>query len=679
MRLSVEWIKEYAPVDAGAEAIAERLTMAGLEVEETEETELGTALNITVTPNRGDCLSVLGAARELAAFYNLPAPKLPEAIVTGIPAEKMPDVSIEDPDLCPRYAARLVRNLRLGESPAWMQARLIAAGMRPVSNIVDVTNYVMLETGQPLHAFDYERLSEGRIVVRRAKAGEILQTLDGEDRKLDPDMLVICDADIPVAVAGVMGGALSEINENTHTLLLESAHFHPLSVRRTARKLDMRTEASFRFERVVDPEGVVRAADRACQLISELKMGDVVAGVNDCYPVPAKARTLAVRPERVSMLLGFTITAEQIIDNLTRLGFGIENREPMVFTVPSWRPDIVREVDLAEEVGRVVGYEHIPERLPNGATVPGGDTLESRFALQTRQVLIAAGLQEIESHSLLAPSVFEDPREEGQRIPVRSALSADLSGLRRSLLPGLIETMDRNARRGQAPLAFFEVGHVFHNINCYNETTSLAVAISGPLQDPTWRKDTTTPSADFFSAKGLVERIANGLHVDGIRFEAGDDPRLHPGRSAKLILEDEVIGMVGELHPSLVGDLTMRERVVVLELKLTSLLQAAEGSKHYTPLTSYPSITRDIAPRLARDLPYGSIRAAVEKANISILEKLELTDIYTGSHIPEDQKSVTLSLTFRSTERTLTEEEVNEALDTIRKSLETACDARFIG
>lgn len=689
MRLPVEWIKEYVPVKADAEEIAHRLTMAGFEVEEIEETEQGAVLNITVTPNRGDCLSVIGVARELAAIYGVALPVIPHygAESTVGDAAQYTCVTIEAPDLCSRYAARIVRNLRVGPSPAWVQNRLIAAGMRPINNVVDVTNYVMLEMGQPLHAFDYDTLIDHRIVVRRARPGERITTLDGTEHILTEEMLMICDAERPVAVAGVMGGFETEMSLSTRTMLLESAHFHPVAVRRTARALNLHTEASYRFERIVDPGLVVAAANRACELMAELGIGEVVPGVVDVYPAPDPERTLGVRPTRASAMLGFAISGEQVTESLSRLGFrpfprrhdaGSSPKDYYMFRIPSWRPDIVREIDLIEEVGRVLGYEHIPEHLPVGVTTQGRDSSWGRFAQQVRDILVGAGLQEIVSHSLLAPSSFEHPREAEQRIVIRNALSAELSSLRCSLLPGLIDAMDRNARRGQGPLAFFEVGRIFRRgTEEYEETTSIGVALAGPMVPAHWERASRLGPADFYTAKGLVERLCTGLGAGEPAFARSDDPRLHPGRAASVFLHGEPIGYVGELHPDRMHELHVRDRVIVFELSFEALQRFAEEGRRFQPLTPFPAVVRDLAPRVAMDVPYEQVRAAVMGAGVDILERLELTDVYTGAPLPEGMKSFTLSFTFRAPDRTLTDAEVNAALTRLRTALETGCGASF--
>jgi phenylalanyl-tRNA synthetase beta chain len=717
MRLPVEWIKEYAPVDADAEEIAQKLTMAGLEVEETAESALGPVLDIKVTPNRGDCLSVVGVARELAAAYNVPLREHGNTETRGrgdAETHDLTSVTIEDPDLCPRYAARIVRGIQAGQSPAWMQARLEAAGMRPINNIVDVTNYVMLEMGQPLHAFDYDTLLERRIVVRRARPGEKITTLDGVERALTPEMLVICDAQRPVAVAGVMGGAETEMSDATTTMLLESAHFHPTSIRRTARALDLRTEASYRFERTVDPEGVVAAADRACRLIAELGIGEVVPGVVDAYVKPVMMRVIPIRPERVSALLGFQVSAETITDVLSRLGFirvpvGDAARPPdaarsriistddpwvkarmmavmlgedagLAFIIPSWRPDVVREIDLVEEVGRVLGYEHIPEHLPVGCTTQGGASEEGRFAERVRDILVGAGLQEIYSHTLIAPGRFEDPRDADRRIAIRSALSAELSGLRRSLLPGLVDALERNARRGQTPLALFEVGRVFRlGGEGYEETEAVGGVMVGPLVPASWQQDSRFGASDFYTGRGLVERLADGLGIGGPAFARSDDPRLHPGRAASVLLDGKEIGWVGELHPDLAADLTVRSRVIAFELSVEALQAAAEAGRRYAPLSPFPAVARDLAPRVPLNVPYGEVESAVQSAGSGLLERFDLTDVFTGPPLPEGVKSLTLSFTFRAPDRTLIDAEVNDALAQLRAALEERCGATFAG
>ncbi len=684
MKLPIEWITEYAPVNASAADIADALTMAGLEVEAADETQHGTVLDIKVTPNRGDCLSVIGVARELAAAYGVTLRNGPSVLSSE---DEPPDaaaytgVEIEDPELCPRYAARIVEGVRHGESPEWMQARLIAAGMRPIGGIVDVTNYVMLETGQPLHAFDYDTLVERRIVVRRAREGETLETLDGVLRPLDTGMLVIADGARPVALAGIMGGAETEITRRTSTLLLESAHFDWRSVRRTARRLGLTTEASYRFERVVDPEGVVTAADRACALMAELGIGQPVSGVVDLYPGKRPVRVLTLRNDRVMGLLGYPVDCDEMVGALSRLGCSLTEEHPGVFrvSVPSWRPDLLREVDLVEEAGRVLGYERIPENLPAGTTTQGKDTDRARFLDGLRSRLAGAGLQEVIGHSLMPESPFDDPGTADRRIRIRNALSDELSGLRRSLVPGLLEALDRNARRGQGPLALFEVGNVFlaRGASEHDERPSLGAVVCGPLTVRSWHP-TANAESPMYVVRGLADLVAATL---GLSFSVRpcDDPRFHPGRRAALIVGDEAVGAVGELHPDLAGRLHVRERVGALELDCDVLARHCGESAPFVPPSAFPAITRDLAPRVPKEVPYAEVRHAVCSAAGQLLEDLTLVDVYSGDRLPEGLRSLTLSLTLRSPSRTLAEDDAERVLATVRERLRDQFGASFPG
>lgn len=705
MRVPYEWLKEYVAMETTAEEVATRLTMGGLEVEGIEDSVLGPVLDVYVTPNRGDCASVVGVARDVAALYGLPLqmPK-PPASEPGGEAAKQTSVTIEDASLCPRYAARLVRGIKVGPSPQWLQDRLEAAGQRPINNVVDVTNYVMLELGQPLHAFDFDRLAHGRIVVRRARDGETLTTLDGEERNLTSSMLIIADAEKPVAIAGVMGGADSEVSEETTNLLLESAHFDPLSVRRTSRALGLRTEASYRFERVVDPNGVRRAADRACELLTKIGQPEAVPGVVDIYPSPILPRVVPLRVRRTAELLGMEITPEITVDCLKRLGFGIKD-DPLVLMasepiapdvhlevqVPTFRPDITIEEDLVEEVGRIYGYENIPETLPIGATTRGGDSEEGRFLMQIRQRLVECGLQEVVTHSLGAPGFFDTPEDAALRVAIRNALSAEVSGLRRSLIPALLDVAEYNAARGQQALALFEIGRVWRNQPSRNgpeaepvETLSAAGLLVGPMTPPGWQPDARPAPGDFSTAKGVLEQVFAKLCIGEAAFLPLDSaapplPLFHPGRTALIRLSsEEAEGVIGEIHPRVAAKTGLRDRLYAFEIGLEALRAAApsEGPR-YRPLSRFPSVARDLAPRVAESVPYAAVEAAVRAAEVSWLEEFRLTDLFRGAPLPEGVKSLTLSFLFRAPDRTLSDADVSAALARIRTELEARCGATF--
>jgi phenylalanyl-tRNA synthetase beta chain len=579
-------------------------------------------------------------------------------------------VEILDDDLCPRYAARVVRNVRIAPSPAWMQQRLLAAGMRPINNVVDVTNYVMLELGQPLHAFDLDLLPNGHIVVRRARPGEKIVTLDGVERELQPDMLMICDATHPVAVAGVMGGSETEVTPSTRNVLLESAHFNPTSIRRTSQRLQLSTEASYRFERVVDPGGVVAALDRACELLEHIGAGEPLSGVVDVYPRPVSERTVTLRPARCNLLLGMNLEAQTMLECLRRLQLQAEMRDGVIHvTVPTFRPDLNIEEDLAEEVGRVYGYENIPERLPFGHTHRGGDSPNTRLIRPLQEAFVRAGLIEVHTHTLRAPGPLDDPTRTPVR--VRNAASEELSTLRNSLIPSLMDVVLHNLARRQTEIFLFEVGAVFSQLadGDYAETLKAGFAITGSVFPPGW--DARYPAADFFTAKGIVQTLLETVGVAEAEYEALDDPRFHPGRSARVLAGGRELGVFGELHPDVLEQLDITRRTVLAgEFDVQTLWSLAERRVRYEPLPKYPAVLRDLAVVAAEDVPYQTVERTVKQAGGALLENVRLFDVYRGERIPEGTRSLALSLTFRSPERTLTDEEVDEIVARIVRALE---------
>ena len=697
MRVPLEWLKQYLPNlpgEASAEEIATRLTMGGLEVEGIETSSLGPVLDVYITPNRGDCLSMVGVAREVAALYGLPLhTPAPPPSREGGPTAVLTSVTLLAPDLCPRYAARILQGVKIGPSPGWMQQRLEAAGQRPINNVVDVTNYVMLELGQPLHAFDLDQLAEQRIVVRRATAGEKFTTLDDVEHELTDSTLVIADGEKAVAIAGVMGGQNSEVSDATTNLLLESAHFDPLAVRRASKSLGLRTEASYRFERVVDPEGVRRAVDRACELLQEMGQPAAVEGVVDAYPTPIHSRTVTLRVTRAIELLGMDLTSHICADSLRALGFEVRTESQGVIDtlhvqVPAFRPDITLEEDLIEEIGRIYGYENIPETLPGGATTQGGDSPEGIFISRLKRTLTACGLQEIVSHSLTAPSFFDAPADAARQVAVRNTLSADIGGLRRSLLPTLLDVAQHNARHGQAHLALCEVGRVWQNEPGDDgptpvEYVAVAGLLTGTLNEPGWQKDTPPLVADFALTRGIVERLLAELGITDATFRALQDraeqlPQFHPGRTATISLRGgHPDGILGEVHPSVAAKFGLRDRVYVFEIGLNALYEAMTAAQGpgFRPLTRFPSVVRDIAPHLPEHVPYAAVASAVKTANVPLLENFKLTDVFRGGPLREGTKSLTLSLTFRASDRTLSEAEITEALQSIRTELTERCGA----
>ena len=656
MKLPIEWLREYVDTPLSDDALAAALTMAGLEVEETTDSGDGPVFHTKVTPNRGDWVSVLGSAREAAAALDLPLRRqlmpLPDE---SADVTRWVGVRVEDPALCPRYTGKLVRNVVFRPSPPWMQARLTAAGMRPLNIVVDVTNYVMLELGQPLHAFDYAALPEGQIVVRRAKDGEMLITLDGIERTLTPDMLVIADKDRPVAVAGVMGGSETEVSETTKHVFLESAHFDPSTVRRTSKALGLSTEASYRYERFVDPALAPLALERACELLAEWADGEVVLGRIDLYPAPVQEKTIRLRPRRTNAILGTQLDEAVIAGSLRRLGLAVDaSQEPLLVTVPTFRPDLAQEIDLIEEVGRMIGYAALPETLPPARGAGGGDAPLGRLTAQLRTLLIGLGLSESLTHSLAAPSPFDDPALAGRWVTIRQALSAELSGLRQSLVPNLLDALARNARQRQADIRLFEVGKVFdlgQKPGEYAEPRRVAAVLTGS-------------NVDFFTAKGLVEALAAALHLPPLTFAAAERAQMHPNRTASVLLEGQALGFVAEVDPDAAQEYldvpASLGRIAVFELDAGLLLTYADPPLRYAPLPRFPATSRDLAVVVDAAVPYGLLESAAREAvSAALTESIALQSIYTGERVAEGKKSVALRLTFRAPDRTLTDAEVD--------------------
>ena len=654
MKLPVEWLREYVETPLGDDALADRLTMAGLEVEETTASDDGPVFHTKVTPNRGDWLSVLGTAREAAAALDVPL----RAQTQPLPDEnadirRWVGVRVEDPAHCPRFTGKLIRNVVFRPSPDWMRRRLLAAGMRPLNVVVDITNYVMLELGQPLHAYDYATLPEGKIIVRAAQGGKTLKTLDGVDRVPVPGTLLICDRDKPIGLAGIMGGADTEVSETTKHVFLESAHFEPGVIRRASKALGLMTEASYRFERFVDPELAPLALERACDLLAELADGEVVLGRVDLQPSPLLPRALTLRPARANAILGTALTDAVIAGSLRRLGLAVDAAsEPWAITVPTFRPDLVQEIDLIEEVGRMVGYATLPETLPPARGGGGGDAPEGRLAARLRAVLIGLGLSEILTHSLAAPSAFNDPAEAGRRVAIRQALSAELSGLRQSLVPHLLDVLARNLRRRQADVQVFETGKVFargESEGEYDETRRVAAALAGP-------------AVDFFAAKGLVEAVAKALTIP-VTFAAETRPQMHPGRCASVFVSGHPIGYVAEVDPDAVAahlDVPASAgRVAVFEMDAGALLPFLDAPRRFHDLPRFPATSRDLAVVVNATTPYALLESAAhEAADPALLESIGLQSVYTGERVATGKKSVALRLTFRAADRTLTDAEV---------------------
>jgi phenylalanyl-tRNA synthetase beta chain len=650
-----------------------------------------TVFEVDLTPNRADCLSVVGVAREVAALtgaaLRLPQPNLSEA---GEPVAGQTSVTIEAPELCRRYAARIVRGVRIGPSPRWLQQRLQALGVRALNNVVDVTNYVLMELGHPLHAFDLQRLGDQRIVVRRAAAGERFTTLDGQERVLDADTLMICDGHGPVAVAGIMGGLNSEVEDTTRDVLLESAYFDPANIRRSSKALGLSTEASYRFERGTDIEGLIRALDRAAGLIAELAGGTVAEGIWDAYPAPVPRRRVDCRPARVSAVLGVELSRDAIVGHLISLGLALvaETGSELTFEVPSHRVDLEREIDLIEEVARLHGYDEIPVTLPK-VEMRAGERPASRItADHARDALVAAGMAEAVSLSFIDPA--EDERlglGEGdalrRKVTIRNPLNSETSVLRSTLLPGLLRAAGLNARRQTGAVRLFEVGRTFHPVagqDLPREVQRVGAVLSGERYPLGWLAD--TQGVDFFDAKGIVEGFLATLGVDGVAWEAATDrPWLHPGRGARVVLDGAELGWCGQLHPDRVEAYQVPEQTLVFELDLDRLQRAGHRTGAFPGLDRYPAVARDLAVVLDRSVPVQQVMDAVSDhaGSEPLLRSATLFDAYEGERLAADKVSLAVRIVYRSEDRTLTEEEVQEAEAGLLAHLEQHLGARLRG
>ncbi|WP_018084433.1 phenylalanine--tRNA ligase subunit beta [Desulfurispora thermophila] len=634
-----------------------------------------TILELELTPNRGDCLSMLGVAREVAAIYGREVkwpPMSPQALPEEIAGQVQ--VEIRDPDLCRRYVAKLIHNVQIGPSPLWMVKRLMAAGIRSINNIVDITNYVMLEMGQPLHAFDYRTIKDGRIIVRRAAPGEQIVTLDGVTRSLHQEMLVIADPAGPVGIAGVMGGEATEVTAATTSILLESAYFDPVSIRRTAKALNLRSQASHRFERGVDITGCLRAAERAAYLMQQLAGGQVVAGEVDAYPRPYAARTIVLRPERVEYILGAAVPQDKIVSILRGLQFNVQKEEEkLLVTVPGHRPDISLEEDLVEEVARLYGYNSFPAVLPAGSAARGRRTPAQQLAWQVRDIMCGLGLSEVVTYSFISPrhaDLLLLPEDSPLRrmLALQNPLSEEQSVMRTSMLPGLLEVLGRNMSRRVNDAAIFELGKVFYpGADALPEEKYVLAALLTGYAPGSW--NSPARPVDFYYLKGILSVLLEKLHVGPVEYQPGGPSYYHPGRTATLFCAGRQLGVLGELHPTVLENYELSQRVVALEVDWAELLAAAAERVAYRPLPRFPGLERDLAVVVEQSVPAAAVQREIIAAGGKLLEEVRLFDVYQGEQVPAGHRSLAFALTFRAPDRTLSDEDVAKPLAEITRAL----------
>ncbi len=618
-----------------------------------------------ITSNRPDCLSVIGLARETAVSFDREL-KLHTPVVKGTESnEKVEDflsVKISAPDLCQRYCARVVKNVKIEPSPMWMRRRLRASGVRPINNIVDITNYVMLEYGQPMHAFDYTCLGGSAINVRRAENGEKFVSLDSQDHTLDDSMLVIADGEKAVALAGIMGGENSEITDNTKTIVFESACFLGSSVRVTAKKNGMRTESSARFEKGLDPENCYPALERACELIELLGAGEVVNGVIDVYPAPEKEFSLLLDPDVINKFLGIDLSADYMKEILTSLGCKVTDS---TVTVPSFRNDLRCMNDIAEEIVRIYGYNKIPSTNIKAETTRGGRTAKQQFEVNIERAMVGMGVSQIQTFSFISPKFYDKinlPEDSALRksIVISNPLGEDTSVMRTTALPSILEVITRNVNFNNENVALFE------NASLYIPT--------GADTLPEEKKVTMVAmygNVDFYSIKGICENVMALAGIKNAEYVAvSDNPSYHPGRCASITLNDTVLGTLGQVHPSVMQNYGISVPVYAAELNFDKLFELSNTDKHYKALPKFPASTRDFSFVCDKDLEVGKIEKVMAKAGGKLVEDIKLFDIYTGSQVAQNKKSVSIRVTLRASDRTLTVEETEKVSEKILAALD---------
>ncbi len=625
-----------------------------------------TVVEFEITSNRPDCFSIIGLARETAASFNKKF-TVPEIKFTENSENIADTISVEvlDKDKCKRYCARMVKDVKIAPSPSWMQERLRACGVRPINNIVDITNYVLLEYGQPMHAFDLRDLEDNKIVVRRAQDGEVIKTLDEQDRKLTAEDLVIADGKRAVAIAGVMGGFNSEVKDDTTTVVFESATFDGASVRLTAQRVGLRTEASSRYEKGLDYNNTVPAVERACQLVEQLGCGTIVGGMIDVMGNVTDMKTLPLRPEKINAFLGTDIPTADMIKIFDALEIETD-LDKMTVTPPSFRPDLEGEADIAEEVARFYGYDNVPTTLLSGEATCGRKTERQQIQDKVNELLTAQGMYEIYTYTFTSPSIFDKlniPTDSALRktVVISNPLGEDTSVMRTTTIASMLDTLSRNYNYRNASAKMFEVGKVFiptEQGKLPDEITKITMGMYGD-------------NADFYDIKGICENMFENLNVKKVKYVAvTDNPTFHPGRCAKISAGGKTLGIIGEVHPSVTRKYGIETPVYIAELDFENVFLNIDSNIKFTELPKFPAVTRDIAMLVDKTVPVADIEEIIRKASGKMLESINLFDVYEGEQIPEGKKSVAYNAVYRAADRSLTGDEVQKVFDKAVKNLE---------
>lgn len=669
MRVPFEWLKELVNVTATAEEVAETLTMIGFEVEAVETMEDDTVFEVNVTPNRPDCLSIIGIAREVSAAFKVPLRMPLQDIQGDLPTS---DFSIEilNPELCNRYAGRVIKDAVISDSPEWIKKRLDKCGIRPINNVVDITNYVLLEYGHPLHAFDADAIRGRKIRVATpytvSGKGTKMKTLDGVEHELPGDSLLIWDIRNPIAVAGVMGGLETEVNDVTKNIFLESAYFEPLSVRRTSKRLNLASESSYRFERGTDIEFLEKALNRAALLIKELA-GGTIHEIVDEYPVEYKPESIQIQYERINRILGTELSKEELLEILKRLGITTEDRgDFFIVYPPAFRRDIKRDSDVAEEISRSYGYDRIPARIPRSPLSSKRSDKKMENIVRIREGMRKSGFTEVINYSFMSPSsldIIAIAEEDRRRhtVAIKNPLRKEESLLRTTLIPSLIDNLKYNLDRGTKDIRFFEVSMVFEDTGKMLPLEELRLGgIFYREKLPTlWKEDTH----GFFLTKGALESLFGELKIKEYSFIPSSEPFLNRGQASDIYISDSHIGYIGVLTPDIAERLDLKKKrieVVLFELNLDSLLPFISDSIKYSPIPRYPYVERDIAIVIDEDIPSSEIMEIIMAFPSELIEEVSVFDYFKEGNIPEGKKSLAFSIMYRSKEKTLTDEEVEK-------------------
>jgi phenylalanyl-tRNA synthetase beta chain len=663
MKINYTWLKDYIDIKKSPEETANILTMSGSEVKAIDKIGDDCVMDIEITPNRSDCLSYIGIAREICALTGAEVKMPPIKAKKRKSSGKTPfTVEIRDKDLCPRYTARLIKGVNVGESPEWLKKKIVSIGLRPVNNIVDITNYVLFELGQPMHAFDYDKIKGKSVIIRRGRTGEKITSIDNVERKLEKDMLVIADQEGPIAVGGVMGGLDTEVADKTRNVLLESAYFDPISVRRTSFKLALMSESSYRFERGVDPGMVLGASDRAALLISTI-CGGKICELLDKGHKSDEERKVFLRIDRLNKILDLDLKKNYVKDVLSGLGLRATAKKGVIeVSVPSFRQDIRYEIDLIEEIARIYGYENISMTIPRIVSNPERKSLSWRAREKASAVLTSLGLNEVVTYGLTSKSnmqkFFSSGILEKTIIPVKNYLSFDQEVMRTSLIPGVVNALSWNVNRGIKDLKMFEIGKVYgkdyHYEDYRYEKTNLCVALTG-LISADWQRQKN--NATFFDLKGMLELVFGKLGLEVGKFEFAMPEVSYKGKP---------VGSISVLDEA-ASDL--KQNVFLAEIDFDALMPSVDLEKKFTEIPKFPSIKRDISLIAGGDVSFAKISAIVEEQSGGLVEKIELFDKYAGKQIPAGQHGLSFRIEYRDKHKTLTSEEVDKIHTAIRNSL----------